>query len=126
MSISFFILSCSTQSTTQNEKQNLHFSQDDEDEYDIVVFDPQYEIFLRTIAQPKTHHAESYYKSKNQFYVSEWNYRHNNPLQFNSDLYAVSIDYNSKFDYGLDFEYKLYNFFKFIEWKYRVSLDFGR
>ena len=122
------LFSCATQTKVQNEKEenSLSFDKNEEDEYDIVVFDSQYDIFLNTIARPMNHYSEAYYKNKNQIFVNEWNYRHSQPFHYDPNLYAVRIDYNPQLDYGITLEYKLYNFFKFIEWKYKVKLGFGR
>lgn len=116
-----------TTPTPANTPENtLNFEKNDEEEYDIIVFDSQYDVFLMTVAKPKNFYSKSYYKNKNQFYVSEWNSRHSQPFHYDPDLYAVHIDYRHNVDYGLNLEYKLYNFFKFIEWKYKVNLGFGR
>ncbi|WP_068599596.1 DUF6146 family protein [Vaginella massiliensis] len=109
-------------SNTVTEKNELKFEADEDGEYDLIVFDPQYETFLISIAKPKTFFTKQFYKNKNALYVSEWNSRHAQPFLYNSDLYAVHIDYDYTKDYGLNLEYKLYNFFKFIEWKYKVRL----
>ena len=119
----FIILSCSTQNQSSNIAQNITFEQDEE-EYDLIVSDSDYEIYLKTIAQPMNHYSESFYRSKNQFYVIEWNLRHNNPLRYNPNIYTSYISYDPNIEYGLNFEFKLYNFFKFVEWKYKISLDF--
>lgn len=119
----FIILSCSTQNQSSNIAQDITFEQDEE-EYDLIVSDPDYEIYLKTIAQPMNHYSESFYRSKNQFYVIEWNLRHNNPLRYNPNIYTSYISYDPNIEYGLNFEFKLYNFFKFVEWKYKISLDF--
>ncbi|MGB6083553.1 DUF6146 family protein [Moheibacter sp.] len=116
-----------TTPTPANTPENtLNFEKNDEDEYDIIVFDSQYDVFLMTVAKPKNFYSETYYKNKNQIYVSEWNYRNSQPFRYDPNLYAVYIDYQPNIQYGLTLEYKLYNFFKFIEWKYKVNLSFGR
>ena len=114
--------SCSVQKdhNTQKNNKNLTFDPNEDGEYDIIVFDPQYDIFLNTIAQPKSFYSESYYKSKNRIYTSIWNQRYNNPLKNNPSIYEVGIELDPTIDYGLNFEYKLYNFFKFMEWKNKI------
>lgn len=126
---SFLIWNCASQtpvSSEENKENSLKLEKNDEDEYDIIVLDPQYETYLRSIAKPMNYHSEQYYKSKNQTYVTEWNLRHSQPFRFDPDFYAVRIDYNPQTDYGIKLEYKLYNFFEFINWKYKVNLGFGR
>lgn len=115
--------SCATQIPKTNEENELVFEENDDGEYEIIVLDSQYEYFLNAIAKPKNFHSESYYKNRNIFYVTEWNARHNQAFQYNPNLYEVSIDYRPNIEYGYEFEYRLYNFFKFIEWKYNIDLD---
>ncbi len=122
---SFCLLACSrnaypTENNTKSERLTLE--PNDDGDYDIIVFDPEYETYLRSIAMPKDYYSTTFYKNKNTFYVASWNNRHAQPFAYNPDLYAVHIEYDSSFDYGLLLEYKLYNFFKFIEWKYKVRL----
>lgn len=123
----FLFVGCQTQAPapTENKDQSLTFDKNEEDEYDLVVFDSQYDVFLMTIARPENFYSENYYKMKNDQYVNVWNNRHAQPFRFDPDLYAVQINYDPKINYGIKLEYKLYNFFKFIEWKYKVNLDFG-
>lgn len=118
-----FLTSCATQIPKNQTENELVFEENDEGEYQIIVLDTQYEYFLSAIAKPKNFHSENYYKNRNIFYVNEWNSRHNQAFQYDPNLYEVRIDYQPHIDYGLDFEYRLYNFFKFIEWKYNVDLD---
>ena len=121
----FLWTSCSTPLPDAKQEHSIAFEKvAEEDEYDLVVFDTQYDLFLRTQAKPMNFYSESYYRTKNQRYVNEWNYRSSQPMQYNSDIYTFRIDYDSSIPYGLNLEYKLYNFFKFIEWKYKVNLEF--
>ena len=56
---------------------------------------------------------------ENKFYVIEWNIRAKNPLRYNPNIYENVIEYDFNIDYGLDVNYKLYNYFKFVEYKYQ-------
>lgn len=119
--------SCTTnqvdRSTNANSSTNkMTFEPNDEGEYDIVVFDPDYSTYLLTSAYPKNFYTKEYYRQKNRQYVIVWNQRHMMPTVYNPNIYAVSIDLDPQIDYGLDFEYKLFNFFRFIETKYRVRI----
>lgn len=120
------LLGCTTKVPPTTESNSLSFEKNEEDEYDIIVLDPQYESYLASIARPMNFYSESYYKNRNQFYVTEWNIRHSQPFNYDPDFYAVRIDYEPNTDYGIKLEYKLYNFFEFIKWKYKVDLNFGR
>ncbi len=127
ISLPLLFFACSTNQTTKNsipnkESNSLKFEPNEEGDYDIVVFDPQYDVYLKSIALPKESYSKQYYEQMNRLYVMIWNQRHMQPLVYNPDLYAVSIDLDPSVDYGYDFEYKLFNFFRFIEHKYRVRI----
>lgn len=93
---------------------------DNEEGYDITVLDAGYETFLKT-QLPKEYYSVPYLKTKNTIMVSAWNNRHNQPLQFNPNIYEAPINYNPDTNYGLDFEYKLYMFFLFMDEKYDID-----
>lgn len=127
ISLPLLFFACSTNQTTKNsipnkEDNSLKFEPNEEGDYDIVVFDPQYDVYLKSIALPKESYSKQYYEHMNRLYVMIWNQRHMQPLVYNPELYAVSIDLDPSVDYGYDFEYKLFNFFRFIEHKYRVRI----
>jgi hypothetical protein len=88
-------------------------------EYELVVFDPGFEIFL--VAQPPMEYfSEHYYKMWNIQYVTEWNYRL--AAMPNSNLYETSIDYNPNTEYGIKLEYQLYYFFRYFEKANHITL----
>src|SRR5690606_22951435 len=89
----------------------------EENEYDLAVLDLGYESFLAM--QPSTEtYSLSYLRNKNKQYVSVWNSR---VTTGNPAIYEMPIDYESQTFYGLEFEYKLFQFFKFMEDKYKIS-----
>lgn len=90
-------------------------------EYKIIIIDQGFSTYLQSVAKPMWYYAESYYKTKNAFFVQEWNARVRNPFKYNSDIYEMEINYDVAIDYGLEVDYKLYHYFKFVEYKYKVS-----
>lgn len=94
----------------------------DELEYEIIIIDIGFDTYLHSIAKPANFYSQSYYENKNIFYVSEWNIRAGDPMRYDPNLYENQIDYIQGVDYGLDVNYKLYNYFKFVEYKYKVRL----
>lgn len=95
--------------------------QEDITEYDIVVMDAGFDNFVLT-QLPKEFYSEQYLKTGNIILTSEWNMRTKNPLLYSPEIYESEINYNPSTKYGLDFEYKLYMFFKFIDKKYDTAL----
>jgi hypothetical protein len=94
---------------------------DDSTEYELIVFDPGYESFLITQPYPKNYYSNEYYKNWNIQYVTEWNYRYDHPDVY-GDFYETRIDYDPSIDYGLDFNYRLYQYFQFIDKQYGIVL----
>ena len=86
------------------------------EEYDLEVLDLGYESYLAMQPSAKTY-SLSYLQTKNQQYVKVWNQR---VISGNPIIYEMPIDYDSQIFYGLDFEYKLYQFFQFMEDKYSI------
>ena len=63
-------------------------------------------------------YSENYLENKNRYYVNIWNNRAKNPSNYNPNIYENIIDYDFNIHYGLEVNYKLYNYFKFVEYKY--------
>jgi len=84
--------------------------------YEITIIDVRFHNYLHTIAQPMSYYSIDYLENKNKFYVSKWNDRVRNADKPN--LYENIIDYDYNKHYGLEVNYKLYNYFKFVEKEY--------
>lgn len=91
-------------------------------EYEIIIIDPGFTTYLNSIARPVGFYSQSYLENKNRFYVTAWNRRVGNPGVFNPNIYENIIDYNIHIDYGYEVNYKLFNYFEFVQGKYRMVL----
>lgn len=87
-------------------------------EYDLAVLDLGYDGFLKMQPSAGTY-SLSYLQNRNQRYVSAWN---QSVLTGDPKIYEMPINYDPETYYGLEFEYKLYMFFKFMEQKHSVSI----
>ncbi|WHF50942.1 DUF6146 family protein [Chryseobacterium gotjawalense] len=124
LSILVLTVSCSTQNSAANQNKDnapIQAQKNEDGEYDLEVLDGQWTYFINAVAKPMNMYSESYLKTKNQFLVSEWNSyyfagRYRNIIE-------SSIDYDPNIDYGLKFEYKLYQVFAFVKWKYGLKLN---
>lgn len=122
--ISLLFNACGSQQTTSNPEKKetvaLKPEKDEDGEWDLDVIDTQYNYFLNAIAQPMTFYTESTLKARNKILVNEWN------AHFISgryqDIIQSRIDYDSEEKYGLKFEYKLYQVFAYVQWKYKLRL----
>lgn len=122
--IAFFLsFSCAAQSDLKNDKEKSEMkpSKNEDGEWDLTVIDTQFDYFLNTIARPISQYSESYLKSRNILLVSEWNSYYNTGKYRN--VIESSIDYDPKEKYGLKFEYKLYQVFAYVNWKYGLRMN---
>lgn len=94
-------------------------------EYEIIIIDPGFNLFLNSIAKPEGYYSQSYMEIRNKFWVITWNTRAQNPIQYDSSVYENIIDYQSNINYGYEVNYKLFNYFLFAQQKYRMTLGNG-
>lgn len=123
LSFLLILASCSTQNKANNSTKNdaIQAQKNDDGEYDLEVFDSQFTYFLNAIARPMSMYSEGSLKNRNQFLVSEWNSYYVSGRYRN--IIESSIDYDPNINYGLKFEYKLYQVFAFVKWKYGLKLN---
>jgi hypothetical protein len=113
-------------------KPNIVFSKDhkaepvrianDSLEYEIIIIDPGYNTYLKTIAHPRTFYDLKFLESRNLIFVIEWNNRVVNSLKDHSKIYENEIDYKANINYGLEVNYLLYNYFQYAQRKYKMKL----
>ena len=113
----------STKPVAAPEQSGIEIATETEDsiEYELIVFDPGFDTFLATQPYPKSYYSNEYYRHWNIQYCIEWNIRHQNPLRYGS-FYETDIPYDASVDYGVDFNFQLYQYFQFIEKKYGITL----
>lgn len=120
--IAFLPLSCFSQSKPNNsdEQSEMKPSKNEDGEWDLTVIDTQFDYFLNAIAKPISLYSESYLKTKNTFLVNEWNSYYNSGQYRN--IIESGIDYSPRENYGIKFEYKLYQVFAYVSWKYGLKM----
>lgn len=87
-------------------------------QYEIIIIEPGFNLFVNSLARPKGYHSQSYLESKNRILVQDYNSRVRNPQRYNPNLYIQEIDYNPNIDYGYDVNYLLYNYFVYLSREY--------
>lgn len=124
LTLMFFSINAQNTKSTAKDKadeQALKPEKNDDGEYDLIVIDTQFDYFLNAVAKPKSQYTESYLKNRNTFLVSEWN------SYFTSGRYRniieSRIDYDPQEKYGLNFEYKLYQVFAYVNWRYQLRMS---
>lgn len=121
----FLIVSCGTPkntvATTNNQKEKPVRIANDSLEYEIMIIDIGFTSYLVT-AKPMSYYTQSYLETRNRIYVTEWNIRARNLIRYNANIYENVIDYQPNIDYGLEVNYKLYQYFQFAQRKYKMRL----
>lgn len=120
--ISFYACGTSPIKNKNTVKEEPVVIKNDSLEYEITIIDIGFTTYLNTIARPPGYHSQFYLENKNRMYVSVWNSRVMNPINFNNNIYENNIDYDLNVDYGYDVNYKLFNYFEFTQRKYRMTL----
>lgn len=87
-------------------------------EYEIIIIEPGFNLFINSIAKPRGYHSQSYLENKNKFLVTDYNNRVRSPERYNTNLYVQEINYNPQIDYGYEVNYLLYNYFVFLSLEY--------
>ena len=114
--LALFFSCASQKEVAQNKKGRCAIK--DSTQYELIVFDSGFDFWLASQQSVASQHSESYYQSMNHLYAIEWNRRYaaGDP-RINS-----YIDYSLNRDYGFDFNYKLYMYFRFFEDTNRIKL----
>ncbi len=120
-----FIYSCSTtknrdftkKEITANANDTVRIANDSL-EYEIIIIEPGFNLFINSIAKPRGYYSQSYLENKNKFLVQEYNSRVAQPFRYNPNLYIQEINYDNFVDYGYEVNYMLYNYFVFFSREY--------
>ena len=91
-------------------------------EYEVIIIDPGYSTWLNSRALPRGYHSQSFLETKNQFYVSEWNSRVQQPQRYDPNLYEMTINYDTNINYGYEVNYLIYNYMIYFQNTYKQKL----
>ncbi|MEQ6123145.1 DUF6146 family protein [Pseudotenacibaculum sp. MALMAid0570] len=94
-------------------------------EYEVIIFDTGFQAYLSSTAKPMGFYSQTFLENWNRIYVLNWNMRARDPIRFDPNIYGNVIDYDHKINYGMEVNYKLFNYFQFAQRKYRMRLDGG-
>ncbi|WP_343328892.1 DUF6146 family protein [Polaribacter staleyi] len=126
-SLAIFFWACGSSNLKNNstQKEKPVIIANDSLEYEVIIIDPGFNLFLNTVAQPEGYYSQQYLEIRNRAWVISWNNRARNPNQFNASIYENIIDYQPTIDYGYEVNYKLFNYFLFAQQKYKMNLGGG-
>lgn len=119
--IGLALIVCQCRSTREISGVTAKVVDGDSTAYELMVMDAGYELFLASEAKPMNFYSNEYYSSWNTRYVTEWNIRCRNTRKYGL-FYITTIDYSPNIDYGIELNYRLYNYFLFIQKHYQIQL----
>lgn len=124
--LAFVIISCKSYTEKGNYAtgSNIVESKDGE-EYALVIMDPGFDRWFSMNKRPMNYHTLSYYENENQRYVSAWNDKVTQQAYHGPNYpFETRIDYDPSKNYGLELNYQLYYYFRYIEDVYGDRYDF--
>ncbi len=94
----------------------------DSTEYELVIFDSEFNSWMSMNARPMSFYSEEYLKTWNDRLVTEWN--NFSPSQGRVDCRPNSyLDWDRNVDYGKELNYQLFNYFRFMQERCRIFMS---
>ncbi len=90
----------------------------DSTEYELIIFDQGFDFWLNSQVHSKHLYTNEYMQNINNQYVIEWNRRY----AMGDPRVLSYLDYNIFNNYGLEFNYKLFMYFRYFEESNKVKL----
>ncbi|MEN7547299.1 DUF6146 family protein [Rapidithrix thailandica] len=108
-----FVTGCAFQATPKRDRNFLIQSPEDKEEYELIIIDPGFDTWFHTNAKPISYYSKNYYETKNRLYVNAWNGLHH---QYKGrGPFENYIQYDQSIDYGIELNYQLFWYFKYVE-----------
>jgi hypothetical protein len=111
---------------TDRKGSNVIQPDEDGDEYELLIFDNNFDRWFTTNGRPVSFYSPSYYSQKNRIYVQAWNEKVDQQGFYRSANYPFEqrINYDYSIDYGVELNYQLFWYFKYIESTFGRRYDF--
>ncbi len=120
-SIFLFVVNAQGQAKTQRmAEDSVAIVESDTTTYELIVFDIGFENWMHTHSKPVWYHENDFYRTNNLIYVSNWNTRVINNMH--RPPFEYEIEYNAHTDYGVELNWKLFWYFKYLEHKLGITL----
>lgn len=84
-------------------------------EYEVIIIDSGFSSWLVSRSYPRNYHSQSFLENKNRLYVSEWNSRAMQTMSYDTNLYGMTINYDSNINYGYEVNYLIYNYMIYFQ-----------
>ena len=102
--------------------ENIVINSQDDEEYELTIIDSGFQTWFASYAKPINFYSKSYYESQNRRYVSSWNELYQRTG--GAGPFGNYVDYRFTEDYGLELNYELFWYFKYIESMYGNRYNF--
>ncbi|WBL23762.1 MULTISPECIES: DUF6146 family protein [unclassified Zunongwangia] len=119
-----FVYSCGLTKNNGRSGRNANTKNDtvrianDSLEYEIIIIEPGFNLFINSIARPEGYYSQNYLENKNRILVTDYNNRVLQPMRYNDNLYVQQINYDPQIDYGYEVNYLLYYYFVYLSRQY--------
>ena len=124
----FFLIACSVSQDKKSfdnkpklESDTIRIS-NEEIEYEVLIIDIGFQSWFNSYAKPRNYYSQSYLESRNRIWILEWNRRAMLPLQYNPNLYEMTINYDPQINYGYEVNYLIYNYMIYFQNRYQQRL----
>jgi len=88
-------------------------------EYEVIIFDNQFEGWFVTRARPRGYYNKTFLESKNRQWVNSFNAK----TRAGARGFDYTIDYQSSIDYGYEVNYMIYNYLLYFQETNQIRLD---
>ncbi len=82
-------------------------------EYELIIFDPGFQMWFNRVKQPKWFYSETYLENWNKRLVVQWNQLYH-PSRDHDCIPQVYIDYDDGVDYGKELNHRLFYYFRYV------------
>ncbi len=109
--VPLILLGCAQHINPPRSVSSNIIQQKDDEKHEIVILDPAFQTWFITNAKPVGFYSLRYYETQNARYVTLWNQKARTPY----GPITNEINYDPQEQYGLDVNYQLFWYFKYIE-----------
>lgn len=95
--------------------ENMILDRGEDEEYEIQIFDSGFDRWFATHSRPVDFYSPQHYEAMNRRYVIAWNEKVSTHAFRANTPFEARINYDPTIDYGLEVNYTLYYYFKYIE-----------
>jgi hypothetical protein len=118
-SVACGVRSVSTDQPLDGNGESSHITTKDSVEYELVIFDSDFDSWYFQFAKPKGYYGQRHLESWNERLVHQWNTF--SPGRGRHDCRPISyVDYSPTIDYGIELNHKLYHYFRYMHQRCRI------